>query len=436
MNRRTFLKTSAGTAALLAGGIGLGAEPPEAELLAGASESIDRHRKSDLVVVALDESGKPAGDVKVKVEQLRHDFLFGCNFFMFGRTGNATDDDTYRQRFAAVMNYCTLGFYWGNYEAEKARPRYEYTDQVVEWTMKQGIACKGHPLVWDHPAGSPRWLPEDKEEIDRLSKARVKEIVGRFRGRIDIWDVVNEATHLPDKVNQTRMAGYAAAKGPVAYVREHLEVARAANPKATLVVNDYRTDPPYFRLLEELLAGGQRLFDVVGIQSHMHGGLWAAKRISEVCDQYAGLGLPLHFTETTLVSGPRRGRGENWGETAPELEVKQAEDTEKFYTLLFAHPAVRGLTWWDFSDRGAWQRAAAGWLRKDMSPKPVYERMLGLIKGKWWTKAEGTTNAGGEYRGRGFCGTYAASAEFSDGRRLHKDFVLEPGKKARVEMRA
>ncbi|MCD6507549.1 hypothetical protein J7M22_13115 [Candidatus Poribacteria bacterium] len=50
--------------------------------------------------------------------------------------------------------------------------------------------------------------------------------------------------------------------------------------------------------------------------------------------------------------------------------------------MLFSHPSVEAITWWDFSDRGAWQGTAAGFLRKDMSPKPAYERLTELVKGK------------------------------------------------------
>ena len=81
----------------------------------------------------------------------------------------------------------------------------------------------------------------------------------------------------------------------------------------------------------------------------------------------------------------------------------QAEQVTKFYTTLFAHPAVQAITWWDFSDLGAWQGAPAGWLRKDMTPKPVYERLTSLIKGAWWwAQAETATDANGEANVRAF----------------------------------
>ena len=81
-----------------------------------------------------------------------------------------------------MLNYCTLGFYWASYERERGKPNYEYTDQVAAWTREHGITCKGHPLVWDHPAGSPGWLPDDPKEIERLSTARVREIISRYQG--------------------------------------------------------------------------------------------------------------------------------------------------------------------------------------------------------------------------------------------------------------
>ncbi len=392
VNRRAFLKAGAATTALLLSRPTWcrgeeKAKPTDEDILAQTSARIEQHRKGDGVITVRDRRSKAIRGARVKVEQLRHDFRFGSNFFMFGHCGKAELEEQYRQRFAALLNYCTLGFYWGNYERERGKPRYAYTDQVVAWTHEHGIACKGHPLVWDHPDVSPAWLPDDPMEIERLSTTRVREIVSRYQGRIDIWDVVNEATRLLDDPNMTEMAKWAAAMGPVPYVAVHLRVAHAANPQATLLVNDYRTDPAYYRILDSLRDDGKLLFDAVGIQSHMHSEIWPLHKVWDTCDTYCKLGRPLHFTESTIVSGPRKGPGDNWGETTAEGEKQQAERTVKFYTALFAHPAVQAITWWDFSDLNAWLGAAAGWLRRDMSPKPVYDLLMDLIKGEWWTKA-------------------------------------------------
>ena len=439
VNRRTFLRAGASTAALLLSQPAWCAQAEKAKLtdddiLAQTQARIEQHRKGDGSITLRDSKGAAIRGAKVQIEQLRHDFLFGCNCFLFGRCRKPELEEQYRQRFAALLNYCTLGFYWATYEYERGKPHYEYTDQVAAWTHEHGITCKGHPLVWDHPAGSPKWLPDDSKEIERLSTTRVREIVTRYKGRIDIWDVVNEATHLADKLNKTKMANWAAALGAVPYVAEHLKVARAANPQATLVVNDYRIDAPYYRILDKLRDSGKPLLDTVGIQSHMHGGLWALQKVWDTCDTYSNLGLPLHFTESTIVSGPRNGPGENWGATTAEGETRQAEQTVKFYIALFAHPAVQAITWWDFSDLGAWQGAAAGWLRRDMSPKPVYHRLISLIRGEWWTKTEETTDVRGEVKVRAFFGTHRVTAQLPGGQPITKEVHWERMQKNQFEL--
>ncbi len=439
MNRRTFLKAGAGTTALLLSYPAWCAQKvkpklTDDEILAQTRARIEQHRKGEGTIVLRDAQGKAIRGAKVQVEQLRHDFLFGSNFFMFGHCGKPELEDQYRQRFEALLNYCTLGFYWADYERQRGKPRYEYTDQVVAWTREHGITCKGHPLVWDHPASSPNWLPDDPKEIARLSTTRVREIISRYQGRIDIWDVVNEATHLADKPHKTRMADWGSALGAVPYVSEHLKVARAANPQATLLVNDYRIEPAYYKILDNLRDNGKPIFDTIGIQSHMHDGVWPLQKVWDTCDTYSQLGLPLHFTESTVVSGPRKGPGRNWGETTAEGEARQAELTAKFYTTLFAHPAVHAITWWDFSDLGAWQGAAAGWLRRDMSAKPVYDRLTSLIKGEWWTKTEGITNARGEVKVRAFFGTCRITVRSPAGQTAAKEVHWERRKKNRFEL--
>ena len=428
MNRRTFLKTTAGTTALLMSrplrGAGQSPKPlSNEELLAQAKARIEQHRKSNGLVTVRNAAGQAVAGASVTVEQVRHEFLFGCNFFRFGRIKDPQREEDYRRRYAALLNYATLGFYWAGYEPVRGKPMYDYTDSAINWCREHGITCKGHPLAWDHPAGSPRWLPTDPAEIERLSTARVRDIVSRFKGRIDLWDVVNEPTDLTRFKNPLNT--WANQLGAVPFTRRHLQVAREANPNATLLVNDYRTDPAFAKILEGLRENGKLPFDTIGIQSHMHGGGWPLPRIWEICDRYAKFGLPVHFTETTIVSGPRLSPGENWGATTPEGEAKQADYVPQFYTMLFAHPAVQALTWWDFADDGAWQGAAAGWLRKDMSPKPVYERLLALIKGEWWTKAAGRTNAQGELALRAYHGTHRVSVELPGGRKAAKEVSWE-----------
>jgi GH35 family endo-1,4-beta-xylanase len=387
---RFFILFCSATGLVLGGNALQAAVPTEAELLAGASQRIEKHRKADITLRVVDAQGRPVSDVEVKVEQKRHAFLFGCNIFLWGHAGNDKDEAGYRRQFAELFNFATLPFYWPSYEPRRGQTIQSRIEKVATWCKEQGITTKGHPLAWNF--ADPAWLPDDLEEIQTLQMARIEQCAGHFKGLIDTWDVVNEATHYERddfKKGAPKMTALWAKMGRLEFVEECFQHARKANPKATLLINDYRVDPAYVTLLTKLSAGpGKAPFDVIGIQSHMHGGAWSTTHIWEVCERFAKFSKPLHFTETTIISG-RRGwelgrKGERWSST-PEGEKYQAENVERFYTMLFSHPAVQAITWWDFSDRGAWQRAPAGFVRADMSPKPAYERLQMLVKDRWWT---------------------------------------------------
>jgi endo-1,4-beta-xylanase len=415
VNRRAFLRTGATSIAILsAAPVWCGETKPEppsdSELLSHAQASIERYRKAEATVQMQNLKGEPIPNVRVKLEQLRHEFLFGCNLFLFDRCPDAERETEYRAKFADLFNYCTLGFYWAAYERQRGKPGYDYTDRVLEWTRKNEIACKGHPLVWDHPAGSPQWLPNDPAEIAAMVTERITSLVTRYRGKIGFWDVVNEATHLPQRVNRTVMGAWGADMEQVAYAAEPLRIARAADPGATLLINDYRIEPAYFELLARLRHENKHLFDVVGIQSHMHDAVWPLHKVYSICEQYSKFRLPIHFTETTILSGVREKSSAGWTHTTSEGETAQATHTAFFYTVLFAQPAVQAITWWDFSDEQAWQGAPAGLLRQDMSAKPAYEQLRALIKRQWWTNAEASSDERGVCSFRAFHGMHRVTA--------------------------
>ncbi len=387
------------------------AGPSDQQLWAEAEARIEQHRKAEATIVVTGADGKPASGAEVQVEQVQHAFLFGCNIFAWGRVGDEDDEAAYREQFADVFNFATLPFYWWSYEAARGQPMHERTEQVARWCHEQHIVCKGHPLAWNY--SEPQWLPDDPQQVLELQRGRITDCVTRFSGLIDLWDAVNEATHF-DRADCSRRAPKLtaawAAAGQDEFVRQCFQQARTANSKATLLINDYRVDPAYAGLIEKLAGpDGKRLYDVIGIQSHQHGGVWSNRKIWETCERFARFGVPLHFTETTIVSGKPgwelAQRGGDWT-TTPEGEATQAREVERFYTMLYSHPAVEAITWWDFSDRAAWQRAPAGFLRRDMSPKPAYESLHRLVKDKWWTRTAVRTDDQGKAVFRGTLGQY------------------------------
>ncbi|MCX5647422.1 MAG: endo-1,4-beta-xylanase [Phycisphaerae bacterium] len=440
MDRRGFLKATGGVVAALAvGGPVSGRQKPAQTDEAVMSQTEERIRKCRMGTAALRFTGPdgkplPAG-VGLRISQTKHKFLFGCNIFKLGRCRTAADNAAYEKQFAELLNYATLPFYWWQYERQKGHPDDERTEEIVRGCNAHGIAMKGHPLAWNW--AEPRWLAESTtEETMRLQFERIGRCAQQFKGKIDIWDVVNEATHYDrEEVKQRapKLTEAIAKMGVGEYVRTAFKTARQANPQAVLVINDYRTDSAFAeKVISQLVdEAGKPMYDVIGIQSHMHGGTWGAARAWDVCERFAKFGKPLHFTETTVVSGPKKDS--TWA-TTPEGERDQAKQVAEFYTVLFSHPAVEAVTWWDFTDQGAWQQAPAGLVRNDMSPKPTYEQLHSLVKGKWWTKVDATTDLHGNVDFQGFFGQYEVEAKLG-GRSLTGGFPLDKDHKATVEIR-
>lgn len=374
-------------------------------IMAGADARIERYRKGVLVVRVRDARGQPVSEAQVQVEQTRHHFLFGVNVFNLEPQNGAAWQRSYQSRLLEVFNYATLPFYWAELESQRGQRNYARLDRMVRWLEERNFSLKGHPLVWSFY--NPSWIPRDPDQTIGLLRERVNEIIQRYKGSIKYWDVVNEANNLQET---NGVQQWLQRDGPVLYVLTALEWARAAGRGAdlTYIYNDYETGPFVLRLYTEL-ARLNRLPDAFGIQSHMHEQLWSMREVWERVDRIAQFGRPVRFTEISVLSGANIGwdspRPNPWPST-PEGEAIQAEYVENLYRVLFSHPRVEAITWWDLSDLNAWMGAPAGLLRADMSPKPAYERLRTLIKGRWWTKAQGKTDKDGEYRTRAFLGSH------------------------------
>jgi GH35 family endo-1,4-beta-xylanase len=361
------------------------------EVLAKARERIAQDRKWDVQLELAPPGNVSLRGSKVTVQLTRHAFRFGCNGFRLTVLEDADLRQGYEERFEALLNYATLPFYWRSYEPTQGVTRESTLRQMAEWCQERGIATKGHPLVWHE--GYPKWpeaLPD--EEVLRLTRQRVTDIVSGFRGLVDTWDVVNEATvsHRHDNA-----IGRYIGRQPSAAVAEMLVLAHDANPDAELLYNDFNVRAPACDELVRDLVDRSAPVTTLGIQSHMHRRAWPLQEAWDTCEQYARFGLPLHYTELTVISGRPKDPDDrsndyhpDWFST-PEGEEAQMRYGEAIYTLLYSHPAVEAITWWDFSDYQAWQGAPAGLVRADMSPKPLYERLMELVWGEWATHHSG-----------------------------------------------
>lgn len=376
------------------------------------------HRKAKCTLRITDQTGNIVANQRLTLRQTNHEFLFGCGAFDFlayadsDVAPNMSGLQDRIDKWLALYNYGTLPFYLGTFEPVEGEPRTAANRKAAEFLRDHHVTLKGHPLCW-HTVCADWLMNYDNKTILEKQLKRIERDVTAFKGVVDMWDVINEVVIMPifDKYDNA-ITRICKDLGRVRLIRETFAAARAANPDAQLLLNDFNTSISYEILIDGCLNAGVPI-DAIGIQSHQHQGYWGAEGLEEVLERYEHFGLPIHFTENTLVSGDlippeivdlNDFQVEEWP-TTPEGEERQMKQTEEMYRILFAHPQVQAITGWDFTD-GAWLGAPSGVLRRDNSVKPVYERLMKLIKDEWWTVCEICTDENGMVQAEGFKGDY------------------------------
>ncbi len=382
-----------------------------------------QHRRAEARLRLLKPDGTPAANLPVRIDQISHQFLFGCGAFdavAMMKARSEAEKALLQERmdkWLSLFNYGTLPFYWGRYEPVEGQTAFAETMAAAKWLQKNGVRVKGHPLCW-HTVCADWLMQYPNDEILRRQLARIRRDVTAYRGVIDMWDVINEVVIMPvfDKYDNA-VTRICRELGRTPLVKAVFEAARESNPDAVLLINDFNVSPAYEHLLEELLEAEVPI-GAIGIQSHQHQGYWGREKLEDVLARFSRFGLPIHFTENTLISGEimpayiedlNDWQVDSWPST-PEGEERQAREIAEMYAILFAHPQVEAITTWDFND-GCWLKAPSGFVHEDNSEKPSYHALRKLIHGEWETHEELCTDAGGFVSFTGFKGGYTLSTE-------------------------
>ena len=400
------------------------------------------HRMDKAKIRVIGKDGKTAANMKVHLNQINHEFLFGCGAFetlpytnapeVHNGTGGPNkvkpmpdeEKEAYRarledrmQKWLGLFNYGTLPFYWGGFEPEEGNPHTEQLMNAAKFLKSKDVTVKGHPLCW-HTGCVPWLMNYDNKTILQKQLERIHRDVGNFKGIIDMWDVINEVVIMPiyDKYDNA-ITRICKELGRVGLVKKVFDSAQETNPDGIFLINDFNLSTNYEILIDGCLNAGVPI-KTIGLQSHQHQGVWSLEKTEEILSRFEHFGLPIHFTENTIVAGPLVApeitdlQDAHYDDDAatPELEQKQADDLEKMYRNLFEnHPLVTAITNWDFGD-GAWLNAPSGVIRKDGSLKPSYNRLHHLIKEEWHTELDATTDADGYITIEGYKGKYEISA--------------------------
>jgi endo-1,4-beta-xylanase len=290
---------------------------------------------------------------------------------------------------------------WMHIEPTLGHFNFEPADRYVQFGQTHQMQIIGHTLMWH--SQTPQWVfkGDDGKEVSRevlLERLRhhIHTVVGRYRGQVAGWDVVNEAIRDEDGLLRTEKPWYKILGEEGIYAA--FAAAHEADPDAELYYNDYSLENPVKRagvlkLVEAIRARGLRI-DGVGSQGH-YGIDWpTTAAIDASITDFAKAGFKVMFTEldVTVLPRPTNYFGAEISKVldqAPELDPyragfpadKQAE-LAKRYAEIFAvfakHPgAVTRVTFWGVTDRTSWLN---GWPIRGRTDYPLLFGRDGLAK--------------------------------------------------------
>jgi endo-1,4-beta-xylanase len=199
-------------------------------------------------------------------------------------------------------------------------------DAFVEFGLKNNMFIIGHNLCWH--SQMPGWMSQPdagqatltKEVLMQRLKDHIFTVVGRYKGKVKGWDVVNEALadngnaqgqastgNMPDGLRQD--SPWNRIVGSREYILMAFKWAHEADPAAELYYNDYNLDASDFKranaveLIKYLKANGAAI-TAVGMQGHYNFDRPTAEKIDETIGMFEALGVKVHVTELDVRSLP------------------------------------------------------------------------------------------------------------------------------------
>ncbi len=356
---------------------------------AAAYDRIEQIRTGEFTVLVVGNNDSLVADAPLAISMNAHRFYWGgLGEDLLIQTGN--DADNFRAKTLELFNSVTQRIYWA----------WNWTDaqgiadifSCIEWAEDNGLRSRGHTVVYPTWQFSPSWLQSlenDPVALNDTIAAHVVECAVALEGRLDDWDVVNEAHHFTEVTD--------AAGGRDALERWYRLAAEHA-PTVIPYVNEYgiiagggdaASITGYKALIQDLLDRGVPLGGI-GMQGHCDG-YAEPELLYGILDDFASFGLPIRITEMDVNV---------------DNEQVQASELHDYMVVAFSHPAVIGLTLWGFWEGNMWNDRR-GLVRQDWSDKPSALIWKKLIRERWWTPdVQTTSESHGAYRFSGFKGTY------------------------------
>ncbi len=348
--------------------------------------------------------GKP-GSV-VKIQQLKHEFWFGCAIAsgVFEENSRISEKDKtiYKERFLENFNSAVTenAVKWGSMERTRGNINYNTTDNILDWTEENNIPIRGHNLYWGIDQFVQKWVKElNEDELSEALKKRGIETAKHFKGRFVEYDLNNEMIH----------GNYYEDKLGDGITKNMANWVLTGDKNAKLWLNDYdiltgnRLDD-YLAQIRKLKKQGVPIAGI-GVQGHLHGEIFSREKLIDALDSLAQFRLPIRITEFNIPGQRSKYYKDKSLKLTYDEELKKADEIVDYYRICFAHPAVEGILMWGFWEGQNWIKVSSLYNR-DWSPTPAAKAYQKLIFEDWWTENTVTLDEKGTAEISAFYGDY------------------------------
>ena len=262
------------------------------------------------------------------------------------------EDEKYAEHVAKHADSITHGWdmQWKEIEPQQGVFDFARADAVGDFAEENGLAMRGHPLVWRYYvpdyANSAQNTPE---EVSEIMRSHIQSVVGRYRGTVDEWDVVNEPmadsgglrnVYWRKKLGRNYL--------PLAFLYAH-----EADPDAQLFLNEFGVEVKnsksdgLYEAARQMLAAGIPLHGI-GFQFHASTEGWPDRdKMVENFRRFADLGLAIQITEADVVDESNN----------PNSAHRRALQADAFAAAAKACKQVvacNRFTMWGLSDKYSW----------------------------------------------------------------------------------
>lgn len=233
---------------------------------------------------------------------------------------------------------------------EPVRGKFSWSraDDLVSFAQKNGMKIRGHNLVWHAQSEWASSLDAERDEMIAVMRDHIRAVVGRYKGRICEWDVVNEA--IDDGDGYLRDTFWKKKIGDD-YLDLAFRFAHEADPKALLFYNDYdaedmgKKSDKVYRLVSGMLKRGVPIHGV-GLQCHFALGKMDTEGMDRNIKRLAALGLKVSITELDIrLPLP----------ATPAMLEQQGKEYGALMTVFLNNPGCcMSFLTWGITDKYSW----------------------------------------------------------------------------------